>query len=177
MNVTRVGLGSVLRRATVAPRIQSNQLIFRRAAFKRTIKTQTFLPEAAGDILNAQRLKRPSSPHFTIYQPQLTWYASIAHRMTGTALSVLLYGFALAYLAAPGTFSSKKIVEQVKKLPTSVKMGAKVLLAAPFTFHSFNGIRHLLWDMKLFMNVKGCYQTGYAVLGASAVSTAALVMM
>jgi succinate dehydrogenase (ubiquinone) cytochrome b560 subunit len=54
----------------------------------RTVKTQSLSPEASQEILNAQRLKRPSSPHFTIYQPQLTWLASIVHRGTGTGLSV-----------------------------------------------------------------------------------------
>lgn len=39
-------------------------------------------------ILNTQRLARPSSPHFTIYQPQLTWIGSIANRITGVGLSV-----------------------------------------------------------------------------------------
>lgn len=40
------------------------------------------------DLLNEQRALRPSSPHFTIYQPQITWYLSIINRITGTGLSV-----------------------------------------------------------------------------------------
>ncbi len=43
------------------------------------------------DLLNEQRAKRPSSPHFTIYQPQITWYLSIINRITGTGLSVREY--------------------------------------------------------------------------------------
>lgn len=39
------------------------------------------------NLLNKQRSVRPSSPHFTIYQPQLTWYGSIANRITGVGLS------------------------------------------------------------------------------------------
>ncbi len=39
-------------------------------------------------MLNEQRSVRPISPHFTIYQPQLTWLASIANRVTGAGLSV-----------------------------------------------------------------------------------------
>lgn len=54
----------------------------------RTIKTNSLTPQAGDAILNEQRLKRPSSPHFTIYQPQLTWVGSIFNRMTGAALSV-----------------------------------------------------------------------------------------
>ena len=48
-------------------------------------------PGAEQDILNSQRLKRPSSPHFTIYQYQLSWIGSIANRFTGIGLSVRKY--------------------------------------------------------------------------------------
>ena len=54
----------------------------------RGVKTQSFAPEQARQVLNAQRLRRPSSPHFTIYQPQLSWLASIMSRATGTGLAV-----------------------------------------------------------------------------------------
>lgn len=52
------------------------------------IQTESLPPSAAEQILNQQRLRRPSSPHFTIYQPQLTWLGSIAHRVFGSGLSV-----------------------------------------------------------------------------------------
>ncbi len=54
----------------------------------RQIKTESIKPADARAILDKQRLNRPSSPHFTIYQPQITWLVSIAHRVTGTGLSV-----------------------------------------------------------------------------------------
>ena len=38
-------------------------------------------------ILAAQRRLRPNSPHLSIYKPQITWYLSILHRMTGGVLS------------------------------------------------------------------------------------------
>jgi Succinate dehydrogenase/Fumarate reductase transmembrane subunit len=56
------------------------------------VQTQSFKPEEAKAILNTQRLARPSSPHFTIYQPQLTWVASIANRVTGAGLSACTSG-------------------------------------------------------------------------------------
>lgn len=58
-----------------------------------------------------------------------------------------MYGYFLAYLAAPGTFDSAHVLELISGLPEAVKYSAKVLLAAPFTFHAFNGIRHLSWDV------------------------------
>ena len=53
----------------------------------RSVQTESLPPSAAVDILNAQRIKRPSSPHFTIYEPQITWIGSIANRVTGGGLS------------------------------------------------------------------------------------------
>jgi succinate dehydrogenase (ubiquinone) cytochrome b560 subunit len=62
------------------------------------IQTESLPPSASAEILNKQRLQRPSSPHFTIYQPQLTWLGSIANRVTGSALSVREYPLLLFYV-------------------------------------------------------------------------------
>lgn len=32
-------------------------------------------------------------------------------------------------------------------LPEWVKTATKAIVSIPFTFHSFNGLRHLMWDM------------------------------
>jgi hypothetical protein len=57
----------------------------------RELKTESLKPSDMRAILDKQRLNRPSSPHMTIYEPQITWYASIFHRITGTGLSVGKY--------------------------------------------------------------------------------------
>ncbi|KAI0749910.1 succinate dehydrogenase cytochrome b560 subunit [Daedaleopsis nitida] len=168
-----VGLGPALRQAAFRPRT----VALRNVALRRTIQTESLPPTAAQQILNQQRLRRPSSPHFTIYQPQLTWLGSIANRVTGAGLSVLLYGYALAYLVAPTTFDSAHVIEFVAGLPDAVKYAGKAILAAPFAFHSWNGLRHLSWDMGKFLTLKGAYSSGYAVLAATAASTVALVLM
>ena len=59
----------------------------------------------------------------------------------------MLYGFSIAYLVAPGTFDSVHVVEFIAGLPEGVKYAGKAVLAAPFAFHSLNGLRHLSWDM------------------------------
>lgn len=61
-------------------------------------------------------------------------------------LRSVLYGFSLAYLFAPSTFSSANIIEFAAGLPDWVKVVEKTVLAAPFAFHSLNGLRHLAWD-------------------------------
>lgn len=172
--------------------------------------------------MNSQREKRPSSPHLTIYQPQvsvdtlrtllsgfkfgghlgekvfthrfrrenevvnpdrrmttssyhmlkssafcinsclrvfaddqITWLASIANRVTGSALSVALYAASITYLFHPyfPAMESANIVQLVHDLPTWVKGSAKLLFAVPFTFHTFNGIRHLAWDVGYGMSI------------------------
>ncbi|KAJ7765887.1 SDHC, cytochrome b subunit of succinate dehydrogenase [Mycena maculata] len=177
LSTRAVGLGSPLRKTLFSPSLARNQSLIRTSFAKRTVQTESLPPSASVDILNKQRLLRPSSPHFTIYQPQLTWIASIANRGTGAALSALLYGFSLAYLVAPGTFDSVHVVEFVAGLPDAAKYAGKALLAAPFAFHSLNGIRHLSWDLGKFMTIKGVYQTGYAVLAGTAVSTVVLMFL
>jgi succinate dehydrogenase (ubiquinone) cytochrome b560 subunit len=106
----------------------------------------------------------------------------------------VLYGFSLAYLFAPSTFSSANIIEFAAAMPDWVKVVEKTILAAPFAFHSFNGLRHLAWDTGkclslldtslrkltcriIVVSLKGAYRTGYAVLGASAITTVALVLL
>lgn len=58
----------------------------------------------------------------------------------------VLYGFSLAYLVAPNTFDSVNVIAFVSELPEYVKYAGKAILAAPFAFHSLNGLRHLAWD-------------------------------
>lgn len=171
MNLARAGLGS--RNALLA-----NRALLRSVATRRFIQTETISSANEQDLLNSQRLKRPSSPHFTIYQPQLSWVASIAHRMTGVGLGVLLYGFSISYIAAPPfgvPFDGADIVSLVHGLPEWAKMTGKVILAAPFTFHGFNGLRHLSWDVGKFLTVKGAWRSGYTVIAAATISTVALV--
>ncbi|KZV97489.1 cytochrome b560 subunit of succinate dehydrogenase [Exidia glandulosa HHB12029] len=182
MNRAPLGLGLALRRAQplAARSVARNPVAIRSVLQKRFVQIESLKPEAVTTILNEQRLKRPSSPHFTIYQPQLTWIGSIANRFTGAGLSVLLYGFSIAYLVGPLAgmpFDSAAVVDLVHSLPEWFKLSAKVLLAGSFSFHSFNGLRHLAWDMTKFMTVRGAYMTGYGVLGVSALSTVALVLV
>lgn len=63
------------------------------------------------------------------------------------------------------------------ELPTAVLLGGKAIIAFPFAYHTCNGIRHLCWDMGKFLTIKEVYLTGYAMLGASALLTGALLAM
>lgn len=58
-----------------------------------------------------------------------------------------MYAYFIAYLAAPETFASANVIELVGSMPDIVKYAGKTILAAPFAFHSLNGLRHLSWDL------------------------------
>ena len=47
-------------------------------------------------------------------------------------------------------------------------------VALPFTFHSWNGIRHLVWDSGREFGNQNVVRTGYIVIGLSVVSAGAL---
>jgi len=132
--------------------------------------------------LNQRRNERPISPHLTIYQPQLTWFSSIGHRFTGVGLSAGLYAYAIAYLAAPHAglgelLSSGSLVDLVSQMPVWAKLAIKAPLAATFSYHCLNGLRHLSWDWGFFLQLRSSYLAGYTVLAATAASTVGLCML
>ena len=108
-----------------------------------------------------------------------------------------MYAFFLSYLAAPVVgipLDSGHIVDFVHQLPEWAKLSGKTVLAAPFVYHSLNGVRHLAWDVtkgqfcaafdiiQLMPSLLGLGNTavkrsGYAVLAGTLVGTAALVMI
>lgn len=137
----------------------------------RSTSTVKALHEEEQALLNAQRLKRPVSPHLTIYQPQLTWYLSSVHRITGVAMGGAFYALTVSYAATSLLnipFDSAAIVSTVAALPVAVKLLGKAAMAYPFVFHAANGVRHLIWDFGKELTIPGVYRTGYAVLAATA---------
>ncbi|KAI9832087.1 MAG: hypothetical protein M1826_002416 [Phylliscum demangeonii] len=143
----------------------------------RHISTQKITPEASTSLLASQRLHRPVSPHLSIYRPQITWYASMLNRITGSVLSGAFYLFFTAYLIAPvfgWHLESASLAASAATLPLAAKAALKFVAALPFTFHSWNGVRHLVWDLGLQMANVQVMRTGWAVVGLSLVSSAAL---
>jgi succinate dehydrogenase (ubiquinone) cytochrome b560 subunit len=137
-------------------------------------------PSDSYQILVAQRKNRPTSPHLSIYRPQITWYGSISHRLTGAILSGGFYVFGAAYLVSPlfgWHLDSASLAAAFGSLPVLAKVGLKVLVAFPFTFHSFNGVRHLVWDLGKEFSNKAVIRSGWTVVGISAVSALYLATM
>ncbi|MCJ1466995.1 hypothetical protein MMC07_005617 [Pseudocyphellaria aurata] len=132
-------------------------------------------------ILAEQRLRRPISPHLSIYRPQITWYLSMFNRITGSVLSGGFYIFGFTYLISPlfgwHFFDSAVMASAFGSLPWWGKAAVKFGVAMPFTFHSFNGVRHLVWDMGRELSNRAVQVTGWAVVGATVLTSGALAAM
>jgi succinate dehydrogenase (ubiquinone) cytochrome b560 subunit len=66
---------------------------------------------------------------------------------------------------------SAAVATSLHTLPLPVLFFGKLLVGAPLFFHSFNGLRHLLWDTGNALTLGGVYKTGYAVLGLTGLTT------
>lgn len=145
------------------------------------VATQKITAEDARAILDAQRLKRPVSPHLEIYDKKQTYFTgSIWQRFTGVGLMGALYVYSAAYLAAPLAgwhLESASLVAAFAGLPVAVKAGAKFLFAWPFVFHAINGARHSLYDMAWGFNKTSIVRSGWFIWGASVVASLGLLLL
>jgi len=123
--------------------------------------------------------KRPLSPHLQVYKLPYNALMSIIGRAVGIALfialSVILVWFYLSVwnpeiFTATMEFLRGPIIGQI--------ITFKLLLGAfAVFFYLGNGIRHVLWDMVIGVNVKFGELTGNIVLAVSAALTLALAAL
>ena len=115
---------------------------------------------------------RPLSPHLQVYRPQLTSVMSIMHRASGAVLATgsLLVALWLVALAAGTTVFNPVADAMQHPLGQLVVLGYSLALV----YHGLNGIRHLMWDLRIGLEIKQVYQSGYLVLGLTVLVTATL---
>ncbi|MDC0886198.1 succinate dehydrogenase, cytochrome b556 subunit [Altererythrobacter sp.] len=104
---------------------------------------------------------RPLSPHLASYKPQLTSIFSILHRISG---AVLALPFLLLSAWVIGAAAGSESFAMVHGLATSW-LGIAILMAgtAALAFHLLNGIRHLLMDLGVGMELGAAYGSGWLV--------------
>ena len=112
---------------------------------------------------------RPLSPHLQVYRPQLTSILSITHRGTGIFLALgalYLVCWLLAIASGPDAYAS------VSAFSASI-IGRLLLLGWTFSlfYHLANGIRHLVWDAGVGLDLKTTYMSGWLVVVGAAVLT------
>ena len=118
---------------------------------------------------------RPLSPHLQVYRPQLTSVMSIMHRASGAVLatgSLLLAVWLTALAVGPKFFGplNESINHPVGQF---VLFGYSLALI----YHGLNGIRHLAWDLRIGLEIRQVYQSGYLVLGLTVLITGTLWLL
>ena len=113
--------------------------------------------------------KQPLSPHLQIYRPQLTSVLSITHRLTGILLSLgLLLVIYWLYALAGGETSYRTFQTFLISRPGLLIL---FILNWALFYHLANGLRHLLWDLGLGLELLSTYLSGYLVVIASFAAT------
>ncbi|XP_028566008.2 succinate dehydrogenase cytochrome b560 subunit, mitochondrial [Podarcis muralis] len=123
------------------------------------------------------RSNRPLSPHVTIYHWSLPMMMSISHRGTGAAMSLGVSLFGLSALILPGHFADHLDLIRSLSLGPALIYSAKFALAFPLTFHTWNGIRHLAWDLGKGFKIPQVYQSGVLVLILTVLSSIGIAAM
>ncbi|MEM7075554.1 MAG: succinate dehydrogenase, cytochrome b556 subunit [Pseudomonadota bacterium] len=121
-------------------------------------------------MADVNRGNRPLSPHLTIYRPQLTSITSILTRITGNALllsALLIVWWFLAAATSPQAFA---IADWV----ITSFLGDVVMMLSLWAlwYHTLAGIRHMIWDNAMMLEIKSAERLGWAVVIGSFVLTA-----
>lgn len=120
--------------------------------------------------------QRPISPHLQIYKKQLTSSLSILHRITGLLLAlggVLLIGWVLVLADGPDHYAHLQATAGGSILHWVVCAGFYVF-SFSLCYHLLNGIRHLLWDAGIGLDIPSAYKSGWIVVLLALVATAVL---
>ncbi|HEX3430591.1 MAG TPA: succinate dehydrogenase, cytochrome b556 subunit [Rhizomicrobium sp.] len=118
---------------------------------------------------------RPLSPHLQIYRWPVTMATSIAHRVTGVALSAGTILLAWWLIAAAMGADAYHVFAETAANP----VGQIVLfgLVWSLTYHLFNGIRHLAWDIGHGFAVSTANRSGVVVVIVSALATLGILVL
>src|SRR6056297_3716151 len=120
-------------------------------------------------MADVNRGNRPLSPHLTIYRPQWTSISSILVRITGNALIVaalLIVWWFVAAASGPEAFAIANgfITSWFGDL-------IMFLSVMGLWYHTLAGVRHLIWDNAMMLEIETAEKLGWGVIIGSVVLT------
>jgi len=112
---------------------------------------------------------RPLAPHLQIYRWPITMGTSILHRVTGVGLAagtLLLAWWLVSVSMGPDSYAA------FADIATSW-FGRLVLFGytLALVYHALNGIRHLLWDAGVGLNLQAANRSGITVYVLTLIAT------
>ncbi|MEL7254038.1 MAG: succinate dehydrogenase, cytochrome b556 subunit [Pseudomonadota bacterium] len=126
-------------------------------------------------MADVNRGNRPLSPHLTIYRPQLTSMTSILTRITGNALLIAALLIVWWFFAAA---TSPEYFALADRVLTSF-VGDVILLGSVWAlwYHLLAGVRHLIWDNAVMLDIPTAEKLGWACVGGSVLLTIITVVL
>ena len=121
------------------------------------------------------RMKRPMSPHITIYSFPLPAIMSITTRVTGGVWSGVIAGAGVGALVYPGDSAAMLAAVKALEIPIPLLVTLKFALLWPFVYHTLSGVRHLVWDYSRGLHLPEIYRSGWLIAALSVLGTAGAV--
>nr|YP_010027345.1 succinate:cytochrome c oxidoreductase subunit 3 [Sarcopeltis skottsbergii]QOS04466.1 succinate:cytochrome c oxidoreductase subunit 3 [Sarcopeltis skottsbergii] len=105
---------------------------------------------------------RPITPHLLIYTPQLSSLFSIWHRISGLGLTVFLTVFLIFIkIILSLNFTVNWLILLPLEISQWIPIYFSLLTLVLLIYHSFNGMRHIIWDLGFFLNTKYLYKFSF----------------
>merc|ERR1712173_127046 len=139
---------------------------------------------------NKRIVKRPMSPHLSVYKWSIPMTFSAIYRVTSVfPLSAVCILFPLGWEAVNLTSGAwdpavslaawSDAARAAISTDTAALLALKVSLVGPLVFHIVNGCRHFMWDQKAkgIRHLSDVYSSGNIVAAVTLVVTALLVAL
>ncbi len=126
--------------------------------------------------MNIYKENRSLSPHLRSYKPQITSVISIFHRITGSVLALLLLCSPICINLVSSFLSFRLVYVLFAFLFFIAKLVFYVLIATVF-FHSMNGLRHIMWDFCIGLEMSNVFISGCLVVSLSLFLTCLTILL
>ena len=126
--------------------------------------------------MNIYKENRSLSPHLRSYKPQITSVISIFHRITGSVLALLLLCSPICINLVSSFLSFRLVYVLFAFLFFIAKLVSYVLIATVF-FHSMNGLRHIMWDFCIGLEMSNVFISGCLVVSLSLFLTCLTILL
>ena len=120
-------------------------------------------------MADVNRGRRPLSPHLTIYRPQITSITSIPTRITGNAMLLAALLIVWWFLAASTSEEYFAVADGV--ITSFLGDVIMTLSLLGLWYHALAGVRHLIWDNAVGLELETAEKLGWAVIIGSVILT------
>ena len=119
---------------------------------------------------------RSLSPHLYVYKPQITSVVSIFHRITGSLLAIVFLCTSII-INLLSSFLSFNLFYFVFVVLCFFWKIIFYLLIATICFHSLNGIRHIMWDFGIGLDLSNLFITGCLVVSLALTLSCLIILL